>query len=46
MSKKMVMMSTRKIIKTEQIELDTPQDVIFVIKGMENPRSFFQVFYV
>lgn len=44
MIKKMVMMSTRKMIKTEQIELDPPQDVIFVMKGMENPRSFFQVF--
>lgn len=39
MDKKEVMMSTRKIIKTERIELDLPQDVIFVMKGMEKPEE-------
>ncbi len=39
MGKKEVMMSTHKIIKTERIELDLPQDVIFVMKGMEKPEE-------
>ena len=39
MDKKEVMMSTRKIIKTERIELDLPQDIIFVMKGMEKPEE-------
>lgn len=32
-------MSNYKTIKTEQIELDLPQDVIFVMKGMEKPEE-------
>ena len=32
-------MSTYKTIKTERIELDLPQDVIFVMKGMEKPEK-------
>jgi hypothetical protein len=32
-------MSTYKTIKTERIELDLPQDVIFVMKGMERPEE-------
>jgi len=32
-------MSAYKTIKTERIELDLPQDVIFVMKGMEKPEE-------
>ena len=32
-------MSTYKTMKTERIELDLPQDVIFVMKGMEKPEE-------